>query len=380
VPIVSLDCPSGLDSDRGEVMGASVHAALTLTFGLAKPGFFVNDGPAHVGRLRVLGIGFPAELRREVAVSVNAVGERYAARALPKRSNRSNKTTHGHLAVFAGHPGMWGAALLSCGAAYRMGAGYVTLASFADPSEVLRSMPEILTTRANDETFWSHRRWRAAALGPGFGTGAMTAELITRLKTLDLQGVVLDADGITVAARENLAPFPRSWVLTPHAGELSRLIGVDSKEIERDRFRYAREAARVSGCTVVLKGYRTVVASPRGEIAFSGGEPTSLDGISSSVILSGNSALAKAGTGDVLTGMIAGLIAQGVAPERAARAGAYLHGRLADEWLGDGFDRRSLQASDLSDRLPSLLKHVAAMAPRTGVSKRLSQRYEGGPW
>lgn len=346
-PVIALDAPSGLESDRGTVCGVAIKAALTLTFGLAKPGFFVNDGPSHVGRLRTLPIGFPKELFRSEASTHVAFDERMAIRALPKRKSRTNKTTFGHAMIFAGRPGMWGAGLLSSGSAYRVGAGYVTLASFEEPTPVLSEAPEILTARIEDEKIWSSSRWKVAAIGPGLGTGDETADLLRKLKTRaengDLRSVVVDADAITVAANHDLFPFPKSWILTPHAGELSRVIGVDSKTIEDDRFRFALEGARKAGCHLLLKGFRTVIS----------------DGERRVVVLSGNAALAKAGTGDVLTGMITGLLAQGLPSFRAAALGAWLHGRMADEWVQEGNGRESLEASDLGKLLPGLLGRLA---------------------
>lgn len=346
-PVIALDTPSGLDADRGVVCGTAIRAEMTLTFGLAKPGFFVNQGASHVGRLRVLPIGFPAELFKSEARTHLAFDERLAVRLLPKRHSDSNKTTYGHAMIFAGRPGLWGAGLLSSDSAYRVGAGYVTLASFEEPTPVLTESPEILTARIDDEKIWTNARWRVAAVGPGLGTGDETANLLRRLKERsekgELDAVVVDADAITVAAKQNLYPFPKSWILTPHAGELSRVLGVDSKTIESDRYRYVLEGSKKAGCHVVLKGFRTVVC----------------DGEKTVVILSGNEALAKAGTGDVLTGMITGLLAQKLSPLKAAACGAWLHGRIADEWVREGNGRGSLEASDLGKLLPPLLGRLA---------------------
>lgn len=343
-PVVSLDTPSGLDADRGVVLGEAVRADLTVTFGLAKPGFFVSDGPSCVGRLRVLPIGFSPELMKQVATSHVAVGESLVRKSLPKRRATSNKTNHGHSLVLAGRSGMWGAALLAASAAYRVGSGYVTLASFEDAQEILREAPEVLTApSALDEALWAKPKWKAVGLGPGLGiddrSSGRILECLERLRTRGEWPVVVDADAITAVARHRLFSLPKNWVLTPHAGELARILDVDAKTIEADRYRYASEAARLLGCHVLLKGYRTVLS----------------DGERSWVILSGNAALAKAGTGDVLTGMITGLMAQGLPTPRAAAVGAYLHGRIADEWVRAGYDRRSLQASDLREILPRLL-------------------------
>jgi NAD(P)H-hydrate epimerase len=222
----------------------------------------------------------------------------------------------------------------------------VTLASHDEPLEILKDVPEILTARADSEKLWSKRKWTAAAVGPGLGVNDKTEAIIKKLMAIEEAPVVADADAITVIAERKLYPLPKHWILTPHAGELSRLIGVPAKEIEQDRFRYVEEAQKKAGCIVLLKGFRTVIAD-------SGVEKKR------SVILSGNSSLAKAGTGDVLTGLIAGLLAQKMTPWKAANCGAFIHGKLADEWLRAGGDRRSLQASDLREMLPTLLQRLA---------------------
>lgn len=342
-PVVALDSPSGLDCDRGTIPSIAVKAAMTCTFGLAKPGFFVNEGPACVGRLRVLTIGFPFEAFRKVATSHFAFDEKLARRYLPKRKNTSNKSDHGRLVVFAGQPGMWGAGLLASSAAYRMGAGYVTLAGFEEPLEVLKSFPEVLTAQIDFQKFWTPEKWDAVLIGPGFGSGPRTVDLIRKLHDSNVENVVIDADGITACVEARLFPLPRTWILTPHAGELARILNVPAKSIESDRFRSALEASQLAGCLVLLKGFRSVIAHQSRCM----------------VILSGNSALAKAGTGDVLAGMITALLAQGVEPLQATATAAYLHGRMADEWLRSGNDKRSLTASDLREELPGLLARIS---------------------
>lgn len=339
-PTVALDAPSALDCDRGTVGAVSVRAAMTCTFGRAKPGFFVNEGPAHIGRLRVLPIGFPLALVHEVATTHYAFSEALARKFLPGRKNTSNKSDHGRVVVFAGQAGMWGAGLLAAGAAFRTGAGYVVLAGHEEPTAVLKSMPEVLTAKIGAKEFWKPERWDAVVIGPGFGVGDKTADIIERLRESRVKSVVVDADALTTCADFGLFPLPSSWILTPHAGELARILKVEAKAIENDRFAHASLAASRTGCHVLLKGFRAVLASEGGRCL---------------VIPSGNSALAKAGTGDVLAGMIGALLAQGLAPAKAASTAAYIHGRMADEWVRAGLDKRSLTASDLRDHLPRVM-------------------------
>lgn len=340
-PKVSLDAPSGLNSDTGRVEGASVRAALTITFGLAKPGFFVSEGPAHIGKLRVLPIGFPYEALRGIATTHFLFNERLARRYLPERKDTSNKSDHGHLLVIAGRPGFWGAGLLTSGSAYRIGTGYVTWASFEPPYESLREIPEVLTASVADEKLWKGKI-SAVAIGPGLGSGPETARLIERLKGMPDLPVVVDADAITACVDHGLFPLPANWVVTPHAGELSRILRVDVQDIERDRFKASHAAYEKVKCHVLLKGYRSLIAY---ENRFM-------------IVHAGNSALAKAGTGDVLTGMIGGLLAQGLETLQATGTAAYLHGRLADEWVRAGQDKASMTASDLKSLLPQVVSRL----------------------
>ena len=340
-PTVSLDTPSGLNADTGQLEGAAVNAAMTLTFGLAKPGFFVADGPGHVGKLRILPIGFPHQARRQIATSHFLFNERLARRYLPQRKDTSNKSDHGRLLVLAGREGFWGAGLLASSAAFRMGAGYVQWASFEAPFESIQEVPEVLTGKISDEGLW-RTKFSAACVGPGLGVGQATADVIEKLKTMKGLPVVVDADAITACVNYGLFPLPKNWILTPHTGELSRILKVQTSEIEHDRFNAVFEASKKTGCHVLLKGFRSLVAFE--ERCW--------------VIHSGNSALAKAGTGDVLTGMIGGLLAQGLTSLEAASTGAYVHGALADEWLRQGNDKLGLTASDLKSILPQVVSRL----------------------
>ncbi len=340
-PKVSLDTPSGLNCGTGRVEGAAVRAALTITFGLAKPGFFVSEGPAHTGKLRVLPIGFPYEALRGISTTHFLFTERLARRYLPARKETANKSEHGHLLLIAGRPGYWGAGILAGSSAFRMGAGYVTWASYEPPYAVLKEIPEILTANVNDEKLWQSK-FTAVAIGPGLGVSKETAALIERLKGLKDIPVVVDADAITTCVEHSLFPLPSHWVITPHAGELARILKVHAQDLERDRFQACFDAFAKAKCHVLLKGYRSLIAFEKRCM----------------IIHAGNSALAKAGTGDVLTGMIGSLLAQGMDTTPATATAAYLHGRLADEWLRSGQDKSSLTASDLKAILPQIVSRL----------------------
>lgn len=343
-PVVSLDVPSGLDADRGIVLGNAVRAEMTVTFGLGKPGFFVHEGPLHVGRLRVLPIGFPLEVLRRVAVTHFGYNERLARRYLPERKDTSNKSDHGHLLVVAGSQNSWGAGVLCAHAAFRVGVGYVTFASFENPASVVNEIPEVYTASLKDGKVLDNPKITAVALGPGLGINVETKKIIERLKKEKWEKVVLDADAITVCAQEKLFPLPESWVITPHTGELARILGVDSREVNSDRYFYALDASKKVGCHVLLKGYRSILAFNDRTM----------------VIQSGNAALAKAGTGDVLTGMIGGFLAQDLPTVQATATAAYIHGRMSDEWVRSGNDKRALMASDIGAHLPQLMNRIAS--------------------
>jgi NAD(P)H-hydrate epimerase len=340
--VVSLDTPSGLNVDTGQVEGAVVHADTTLTFGLAKPGFFMADGPQCVGRLRILNIGFPKVLVEKLAATVSLFTEREAAQALPGRADQTHKGSHGHVAVIAGQPGFWGAGVLASHAAFRIGAGYVTWASHTNPVDQVQQVPECLMAQLDADFF--AKKWTAIAIGPGLGVTEATARAIDRLKSMPQVPVVIDADGIMAAHQYGLLPLPAYWVATPHPGELARVLETTTEALNANRILAARAAHERLGCVVVFKGFRTVID----------------DGERTVLIPVGNSALAKAGTGDVLTGMIAGLLAQGVLPRSAAATGAYLHGRIADEFQTQGGDKISLMASDLYKLLPEILANLRA--------------------
>ena len=350
VPVVSLDTPSGLDCDTGNANGVVVQAHTTFTFGLAKPGFFIADGPAHAGKIRVLPIGYPYELIRSSATTHFLFNEKLARRYLPERKNRSNKSDYGRLVVMAGGQDTWGAGILCAQSAYRMGAGYVIWAGHDLPIERLEQTPEVLTASLDDKRVWD-KSVSAYAVGPGLGVNGNTLEIIEELRHRQATRVVLDADAITVCAQvwsekkaraEKIFPLPESWVITPHAGELARILKMSAHEIENDRFAAATQAAKLTGCHVLLKGYRSILAY----------EDRCM------VIGAGNSALAKAGSGDVLTGMIGSLLAQGLDTVQATATAAYIHGRLADEWVRAGHDKRALNPSDLKDSLGQLISQV----------------------
>jgi hydroxyethylthiazole kinase-like uncharacterized protein yjeF len=344
-PVVAADVPSGVDASTGEVAGVAVHAAVTATFAAAKPGLYVFPGKAHAGRVELIDIGIAPGAPVEPVVGL--IGAAVLAE-LPRREAGGTKFVSGHVVVCGGAPGLTGAPCLAAEAAMRAGAGYVTACVPAELQTVFETrLLEVMTiglpdadppTRADLVLEKASRG--ALVVGPGLGrredAGALARELARRAEV----PLVLDADGLNAHAGrlEQLAGRPAPTVLTPHEGELARLLEIDADDVKARRLHHAREAARRSGALVVLKGDDTIVAEPEGRVA--------VNALSAP-------ALATAGTGDVLSGVLAALLAKGVDPFTAACAGVWLHaraGRLAGERAGSP---EGVIASDVIACLPA---------------------------
>lgn len=340
IKVLAVDLPSGLEADTGNVLGAAVKAGWTLTVAPAKAGLFLNEGPRHAGKVVSVDIGFPPALLKREAQSVFLVGPASARKLLPPRSPTANKTQFGHLLVLAGARGMEGAARMVSEAAARMGCGYVTLCS-PSPRTSQEARPDFL--RLDLKSFFKNdlKKYSAVVVGPGLGVQPLTRRILEHLS--EHHGKVLvDADALTVLSQNPALRPPPTWLLTPHAGELSRLLGIPAKELEADRLKSVAKAQTSLNTLVLFKGFRTVVGAQGKQY----------------IVGSGNVALAKAGSGDVLAGFIGSLMAQGLSSEKAAVLGAYLHGRCADDWLRRGHSTRTLMASDLPDLIDASLRSL----------------------
>jgi NAD(P)H-hydrate epimerase len=350
-PIVAVDLPSGLDADTGAILGAIVEAQITVSFGLAKPGLLQYPGKDCCGQLRVVDIGLPPGLPDELDIDtfVTEIGDCQVM--LPARPGDAHKGDAGRVLVVAGSPGLTGAACLAGNAAARAGAGLVTVACPAPLQPVLAAkLTEVMTVAlpaAETGTLTAAaleplRAWQAKAdalaLGPGLSQAPGVGELVAGLLAEWDGPVVLDADGLNVLAgqTEVLTRREAPTVVTPHPGELARLLRVSIEAIQADRLSAARDAAERLDCLVVLKGAATIIATPDGEAWLN---PT------------GNPGMASGGMGDVLTGVIAALLAEGCDPLEAAVAGVYLHG-LAGDLAAADLGPRGLLAGDVLDRLP----------------------------
>lgn len=342
-PVVAVDLPSGIDAATGEVPGAAIRAEVTVTFGTYKPGLLVDPGAEHTGVVELVDIGLDGLLPPP---AVTAPQARDIAAALPRSDAESNKYTRGVLGIAAGSAQFPGAAVLCVGGALRVGgAGMVRYVGAAPVgAEVLRQWPETVVSESEPEGFEPHgppMRADAWVVGSGRGVEQHAATEWRTLLASELP-VVLDADGLTLLSRHPQWVRNRAaaTVVTPHAGELARLLpGVERGEIEARRLAHAQQAAHELGCTVLLKGSTTVIAEPEQPALVN---PT------------GTPLLATAGSGDVLSGMIGSLLAAGLAARTAAMCGAYLHG-LAARLAHAG---APIAASDLFDGLPTAVQTV----------------------
>jgi NAD(P)H-hydrate epimerase len=353
VPVVAVDIPSGVNGQTGAVEGDAVWAELTVTFGAAKVGDVLLPGAEHTGTVRVVDIGFPEDLLR---TDVWLIDPDDVADSLPSRPVDSHKRSSGVLVVVAGSRGMTGAVRLIAGAAGRMGTGLVIVAA---PEGVMPQVQSGLTEATflplpeTDEGTVSALALapvlerlgsaHAVAVGPGLTAQEETAGFVRALVRASPVPLVIDADGLNAFAGRaaELSDRQSDAVLTPHAGEFGRLTGVKPRDLEADRLVHVRSLASVTRAVTLLKGSRTVVASPDGGIRIN---PT------------GSAVLATAGSGDVLTGMIGGLVARGIPVVDAAAASAYIHGLaglLAGADLGEG-----TIAGDLVTRIPSAVSRL----------------------
>lgn len=329
-PVVAVDVPSGLSPENLEARGPCVRADVTVTLGFPKLSLVTYPGVSFVGELVVADIGLPADLPETFGIRLNLLGAEEVRALVPGRPPDGHKGTFGHLLVVAGAFGMGGAAAMVGQAALRSGVGLVTVATHEKnlpgiEAHLLSALKKPLTSKKRwvlDLTAFDQLEpvldgFDAVALGPGLGQDPATQRLILALIDRIRSPLVLDADGLNALAKEpdRIAARAAPTVLTPHPKEMERISGRPVGEIQTDRVGAAQACAERWGVTVVLKGARTVIAAPTGEAWIN---PT------------GNSGLAKGGSGDLLTGLIGGLLAQGLAPTAAALLGVYWHGLAAD--------------------------------------------------
>ena len=324
--VYAVDIPSGIHADTGAVLDTAVQADVTVTFGYIKTGQLLYPGRFHCGKISVGDIGCPPGALARAGYDT-LYYDRQDLAGIPDRPPYSNKGTFGKVLIVAGSEGMSGAAYFSALAAYRTGAGLVKILTAGGNREILQTqLPEAVIevypadARTDLEGFLEEQcRWATViVLGPGLGTGEDVETLVSGILTHAYVPIVLDADGLNAVARYPYLTgyFTENIIVTPHVGEMSRLTGKRVSDIAANLLGTARDYARLHGITCVLKDAVTVVAGREGE---------------SYLNRSGNSAMAKGGSGDVLTGVIAGLLALGMDEGEAARLGVYIHGLAGEE-------------------------------------------------
>lgn len=359
-PIVAVDIPSGLDADTGRAGGPCIQATHTVTFGLPKIGLILETGAGYTGRLHVVDISIPAGLVEKNAPPRYLLTAELVKEWLPARPTGAHKGVLGRVLVVAGSRGMTGAACLAGEGALRAGAGLVTVAVPETLHNVMEvKLTEAMTTPLPDTGNGTLSRDAGQsilsllekadvlALGPGLSTDDQVVDLVRELLPALKVPCVLDADALNAlaGATEVLKKVRIPVVITPHPGEMARLLGTTASEVQERRLAAAGGAADAWQVTVLLKGARTVVAAPDGTVYIN---PT------------GNPGMASGGSGDVLTGTVAALLAQGLEPARAAAAGAYLHGLAGDLAAGEK-GQRGLVAGDILDTLPKAGRMLAGV-------------------
>lgn len=352
----ALDIPSGLDANTGAVLGVAVRADTTVTFGHLKLGLLTPRGAELSGELHVVDIGVPGELHREIGHDAFVIEASDVGDLLAPRSVAAHKGSAGHVFAVAGSAGKTGAALLVARGALRGGAGLATICTFPDAADALdhRVLEEMTARIDPDDVGGSLERELAradvVAMGPGLGLDERARRVVEHVIGKRTGPVVVDADAISQFAGRaaDLSRAAGSLILTPHPGELARLLGCSTEEVEADRFGALARAVELTRAVVLLKGARTLVGAP-GQVPL--------------VCMAGTPALATGGAGDVLTGMIAAY-ARVLEPRLAAIVGAFVHARAAERWAEAGGADRGLLAHEVADRVPEVAARLSGASPR----------------
>ncbi len=357
--VVSVDIPSGIDSDSGELIGPCIKSNLTAALAFPKRSHLLYPAAEQMGKIEILDISIPQNIEISNFKSVNLIESSDIKPLFPSRAPNTHKGSYGHVLVVGGSRGKGGAAGMTGLAALRIGAGLVTLAipescysslEFNPLETMSISLPETksgsISLKAMDILLKEIQNKEALAIGPGLSTHEEVIKCIDTFLPQVPCPIILDADGLNSLAKipKLLERINVPTILTPHLREFSRIVGKPLKNIIKNRFNEATEFAQHNGVIIILKGANSIVALPNGELLIN---PT------------GNPGLAKAGSGDILTGMIAGLTAQKFSPKDASMAGVYLHG-LAGDFYKQNFNENTLIASDLLQFLPKVINSLNA--------------------
>jgi NAD(P)H-hydrate epimerase len=336
-PVISADIPSGLNADNGCAMGAAVRADATVCFIGLKRGMYTADGPDHCGEIVFNTLGVAAEVYGHLNDHAERLDYEAVRQSLSPRRKNSHKGEFGHVLVIGGDHGMGGAARMAAEAAARCGAGLVSVATRPDQiAAIAAARPELMCHGVEEASELTSliKRASVVVIGPGLGQQAWGRALLSRILDTDLP-LVVDADALSLLAIEPY--YHDKWVLTPHPGEAARMIGCSTAEVQQERFNAVASIVASYGGVAVLKGAGSIIEAMGSEAA---------------ICSAGNPGMASGGMGDVLSGVIAALIAQGMELEQAARVGVTLHAEAADRATADG--ERGTLATDLLPHLRSL--------------------------
>lgn len=354
-PVLAVDIPSGVCANTGRVLGTAIKATKTVTFGLPKLGHFLHPGKALTGTLHIADIGFAQALLQSSDIKTSLFDKACAKSLMPARAEDSYKNNYGHVVIVGGLLSMSGSVVLASKACLRVGAGLVTIASTKEVLQTLSGqileeltlpLPASSSGMIAELPFDKFQKYDVIAIGMGMGVSEDTKVFMQRLISSSEFPLVIDADGLNslVGFSSKLKDAKCPIVLTPHHAEFSRLIGKSVSEIKSDRVTNALQFATSHNVVLVLKGSPTLIASPEGKCVIN---------------TTGNAGMATAGAGDVLTGMIAGFIAQGLAPYEASKLAVYLHG-LSGDIASMHLSMHSLIASDLINFLSHAIKATTA--------------------
>lgn len=345
---IAIDVPSGIDATTGEILGAAFRADYTVTFGLRKLGMFFSDGIDYCGKLVCANIGFPDTAIEQVKPRIYAYDSSDMSK-LPKRIDNSNKGTYGKVAVIAGSKNMSGAAFLCGKAAYRTGAGLVKIYTHESNRTIIQSqLPEAVMMTYKDyegalSCIEDAMKWATViVVGPGLGVDITSERMLYELLMNAEVPLVVDADALNILSNniELLNTASVSMIMTPHMKEMSRLIGKTVPEIAENRFETARQFAKKMGVTLVLKDAKSIVTN--------GGEQTYIN-------LAGNNGMSTGGSGDVLSGIIAGMIAGGLSLAEAAKMGTYVHCQAGDR-AAEKKGKYAMLASDIIECMGDVMR------------------------
>ncbi|NLM43269.1 MAG: NAD(P)H-hydrate dehydratase [Clostridiales bacterium] len=358
--VISIDNPTGLNCDTGLVETICIKANKTVTLGLPKIGLIINEGPHYCGELSVCGLSIPDPVYESLGIKRYMTQEDYIKNLIKPRKLHSHKGSFGRVLIAAGSKGMEGAALLAARAAIRSGAGIVELAVPQGAFEAVRgAIPTLITNGLDDdgegcftdesieEILSTSEKASVLLMGPGIRNNPHTKEVVSEVITKCHKPLILDADGLNAICQipEVLLERPEETIITPHPGEMARLLNTSTVEVQNNRLETAESFAKKYNVHVVLKGHRTIIASPLGETWIN---------------TTGNPGMATAGSGDVLGGVIASFIAQGMEPMKAAISGVYIHGAAGDR-AAEKYGQWGMVATDIIKYIPHTIMDIGGM-------------------